>query len=228
MIHRHQSRARFGVGIVIALALLVAAPVMANAGVVDAWGEAQVKGGDKVAAKRAATADALKRCVEKVVGIQIKSEFSQEVQETVKNNQSDFQQAVRDKLTQKAEGFIQSHQVLGERLDGDIMKVHVKAHVYESKLRAEVKKLTELIAAAGNPSIMVVVQEVVIKPNGDTKTQRQSLMGAHIEKALIARGFDVHGQRRAKRIANGSPEKFDAWMDDIGSAAEMIRKEVKA
>src|SRR5208337_1404548 len=94
-------------------------PVQAGDGsVVEGVGEAQINNGDEVEAKKAATADALKKCIEQVVGISIQSDFSSEQKETVKNNQSDFDSKVRDSLVQHAEGFIQKYDVLDTKTDG--------------------------------------------------------------------------------------------------------------
>ena len=80
-----------------ALAMVMSAGVaQANEGVVEAVGEAQIKGNDKLAAKQKAVADGLKKCIEQVVGISIKSEFSSQMQETVRGNQSEFNAKVAE------------------------------------------------------------------------------------------------------------------------------------
>jgi hypothetical protein len=199
------------------------AVLAADGDVVEATGEAQVRGGDVVTAKKAATADALRRCVEQVVGISVKSDFSSEQQEIVKNNQDQFYSAVRDSLTQKSEGFIQSHEVVKEAQQGDVMKVTVRAKVFESKVRAEVKKLTDLITAAGNPKLMLVIQEVYISPEGKKRVAKESMVGAMLEKELTSRGFELRGAREAKNVADDSVEQYDKWLDGAGGASKMAR-----
>ena len=93
----------------------------------------------EVAAKQKAQADAFLKCIEKVVGIMITSEFTSEQQEIVKNNQNDFYANIRDQLSKKSKGFIKTYEVLKEEKSGDIMKVTVKAQVFESKLKAATK-----------------------------------------------------------------------------------------
>src|SRR5688500_9612478 len=88
-----------------AVVLFASGLAFANEGVVEAVGEANITNGDTVTAKKMAVADGLKKCIEKIVGISITSEFTSDQQETLKNNQSEFSQKVRDQLTQKAEGF---------------------------------------------------------------------------------------------------------------------------
>ena len=47
------------------IGLMSATSASAAQGVVEAIGEAQIKGGDKVTAKKAATSDGLKKCIER-------------------------------------------------------------------------------------------------------------------------------------------------------------------
>ncbi len=210
------------VGTIIAL---TSATGLAQEGVVEAIGEANITNGDTVAAKKAALADALKKCIEKVVGISITSEFTAEQQETLKNNQSEFQSKVRDSLVQKADGFIQRYEVLEERAEGTVMRVKVQAHVFESKVKAEVKKLGDLIAAAGNPKLMLVIQEVIVGADGGKKVQKESVLASNLEKELLARGFELRGKSAATGVADDSVKQFDAWMENSDAAAKVARNE---
>jgi hypothetical protein len=203
--------------------LLFSAVAYAQEGVVEAVGEANIKNGDTVAAKKAATADALKKCIEKVVGISMQSEFTSEQSETLKNNQSEFNQKVKDSLIQKAEGFIQRYEVIDEKADGTVMKVKVQAHVFESKVKAEVKKLGDLIAAAGNPKLMLVIQEVLLGADGTKKVQKESVLAASLEEELIARGFELRGKGTAKDLGDNSLKEFEGWMGDSEAAAKVAR-----
>ena len=54
---------------------LMSSAVLAQ-NVVEAWGEAAIQQGDTLRAKKAATADGLKRCIEQVVGITVQNDFS--------------------------------------------------------------------------------------------------------------------------------------------------------
>ncbi len=195
----------------------------ASEGVVEAVGEAMIRGGDEVAAKQAATADALKKCVEQVVGISVRSDFTADQQETVKNNQAEFYSQVRDTLVQKSEGFIASYDVLESGAAGSVFKVKVRAQVYESKIRAEVQKLADLISAAGNPKLMLVLQEVYVDEKGSRRLAAESLVGAHLEKELLARGFELRGQSKARGVAAEGLEAYDRWLDDVKGAAAMAR-----
>lgn len=208
---------------VLSLNFYVMPMAWAAEGTVEAVGEALIKNNDTVAAKKEATADALKKCIEQVVGISIKSDFSSEQQETVKNNQNEFYSKVKDQLVQQSEGFIQKHEVLEENVAGSTMKVKVRATVFESKVKAEVKKLADLIAAAGNPKLMLVIQEVYISKEGKKRVAKESILGAQLEKELLARGFEIRGQKEAKNVADDDVSTYDKWLDNVGGVAQMAR-----
>lgn len=207
-----------------AAVVVLAMPVWAaSEGVVEATGEAQVRGGDQVTAKKAAVADALRRAIEQVVGFTVQSDFSAQQQETVKSNQTEFYSQVKDKLVQRSEGFIQKYDVLEERRDGDVLKVKIRAHVFESKIRAEVKQLADLIAAAGNPKLMLVIQEVYVGTDGKSRLASQSVVSSLLEKELLARGFELRGQGEAKQLA-AAAESESAWFQRLEGAAAMARE----
>jgi len=203
-------------------ALWLCPAVVAAGSVVEAWGEAQVHG-DAVAAKKKAVADGLKRCIEQVVGITVKNDFSATMQETVKGNESQFNAHVRDTVLQNSEGFIDKYEVLEEKRDGDVIKVRVQARVFESKIVAQVKKLTELITAAGNPKLMVIIQEVTVAENGSRTSSSDSLMASLLEKELLARGVELIGKSEAKGVASKAPAEFDKWMASTDAVLEVGR-----
>ncbi|MCK5690119.1 flagellar assembly protein T N-terminal domain-containing protein [Myxococcota bacterium] len=206
---------------ILTFALATALPAIAAEGTVEAVGEAQIENGKTVKAKKLATTDALRKCVELVVGIAIKSEFSMQQKETVKDNHSAFYSSVSDKLTQNTKGFIQTYEVLEENVVGDVMKVKVRAKVYESKIKAEVKKLADLLAAAGNPKVMLVIQDVRVSKEGKEKVEKESVFGAYLESELLARGFELRGKGAAKKLAKGSADKLDEWAENPKSVAKV-------
>lgn len=212
------------VGVVLVASLTEMSAAAAAEGTIEADGEAMVQRGDVVAAKKAAVADALKNAIDKVVGVTVESEFNSVLKETVKNNQSDFQAAVADRVTKKSEGFIKTYDVLSENNDGKVFKVRVRATVFESKVKAEIEELAQLIKDAGNPRLMIVIQDVIYTPEGKELVQAESMLGTHIEKALIERGIEVRGKRAAKEVT-ANENKFDQWSKRTDSVAEMARKE---
>lgn len=203
---------------------LGASHARAAEGVVQARGEAMIRGGDKVAAKKAAVADALKNAIDKVVGVTVQSDFSSELKETVKNNQSDFQAAVADKVTKKSQGFIKTYEVLSEAAEGNVFKVTVRAEVFESKIKAEVKQLATLLLEAGNPRMMIVIQDVIISPDGKSRVSSTSLLGTHLESKLLELGIEVRGKRAARQVT-GDLNGFDRWSRKTDAIAEMAQAE---
>ncbi|MBI3179864.1 MAG: flagellar assembly protein T N-terminal domain-containing protein [Deltaproteobacteria bacterium] len=208
---------------VLILTLFCAPAVFAGDDPVEAVGEAAIKD-DLVAAKRAATADALRKCVEQVVGISLQSEFTATQQELVKNNQAEFQSQVRDNLLQKSEGFVDKYEVLEEGAHGDIYKVKIRARVFTSKLVAAARELADLLATIGNPKLMLVIQEVYIPLKGKPEVAADSILAAYLEKELLERGFELRAKDQAKTIASGTPSGFDHWLADAAAAASMARQ----
>ena len=207
------------------MVFLCGALARAEGGAVEATGEAQIKGGDKAAAKQAAVSDALRHCVEQVVGISIKNEFSSQEQETDSNTKSTFMQQVQNSLVQKSEGFIQHYDLVSEGAEGDVYRVKVRATVFESKVKAEVQKLADLLKAAGNPKLMLVIQEVMSSPDGTARVASESIMAAYLEKELLARGFELRGQSAAHKAGAGTLQAYDHWMNDTAGGMKMARDE---
>lgn len=218
-----RTRARWMVVLVGSVLALCADARAADGGLVEGTGEAQVRGGDVVSAKKEATADALKKCLEKVVGIQIESNFSSEQREVVEGNKDQFYSAVRDSLTQKAEGFVESYEVVKEDQKGDVLRVTVRAKIFESKVKAKAQELADMIAKAGHPKLMMVIQEVYISAAGHKRVAKESVVSAYLEKELLDRGFELRGARAAKDVADDSIATYDRWLDDAGGAAKMAR-----
>lgn len=210
-------------GMVVGVLLGVTEWASAAEGTVERWGEAQVSDGNRVQAKKEATNDALRKCIEYVVGVEVQSGMNQVMQETVRNNQSTFYAKVRDEMVTRADGFVERYDVVEEQVQDDVVRVRVRARVYESKIKAQVKKLADLIRAAGNPKLMLVVQEVVIDPDGDRTVQGTSIMGAYLEKALIERGFELRGQGSARGQARTDEAAYEAWLSDVAAVSEMAR-----
>jgi hypothetical protein len=209
---------------VLFLSWLAAPARAAEGGEITATGEAQVKGEDLVAARREATTDALKKAVEQVVGIQIQSEFTSEQREVVKGSQDQFYSAVRDAITQKAEGFIEKYEVIDEKRKGDVVQITVRARVFESQIKAKTQELADLIAKAGHPKLMLVIQEVYTEARGaGRRVARESTVAAYLEKELLERGFELKGAKIAKDLADDSVQTYDRWLDDSGGAARMAR-----
>lgn len=218
--------ARVWVPVLVALAAwsLQSASAQAAAGVVEARGEAQIQK-NPVAAKERAIANALRKCVEKVVGLSIESAFTAEQQEVVRDNRSAFHAKVRDELVTKSKGFIETYDVLETKQDGVRVRVRVRAHVFESKVQARARELAELIAAAGNPTLMVVIQDVHVAPDGQRRISGTSVLTAHLEQALLDRGFSLRSGAAARKLAGQPEAAFEAWQTTPEKIAAAAREQ---
>lgn len=199
----------------VAASMLVEGAASAGDPTVECDGEASIQNDDRATAKKAAVADALRKCVESAVGISIKTEFTSEQREVVSRSQSTFDARVKETITERSEGFVERYEVENARVDGNHMRVHVRARVFSSKVRAEAAKLVELIRAAGNPKVAISVRDVFISPSGEAKVGKGSFLGAHIEKDIRARGFDVRGVGR---------DSAGAETGDLEKIAEAARR----
>ncbi len=215
---------KIGVFFLFLTTLLATSTAFAAQGWIDAWGEAQIKNGNKIEAKQVAVADGLKRCIEKIVGVTVESQFDSTMKEVVKNNQNQFSATVQDRVIKRSKGFIDKYEVLEEKVEMDVMKVHVKALVYEDKLVAEVEKITELINKCGSPKLMIVIQDVHTSPDGKETVAAESLLGMHLENMMMKRGLEIRGKRAAKKISGGSARKYDRWSQETDNIVAMAAK----
>ena len=206
--------------LIIVVVCLYALPSRAaDPSVIEATGEATIVGGDLVAAKKAAVADALRRAVEQVVGFTVSNTFTADQREIVVNDKSRFDAAVHDSIVTKSEGYIESYDVIAERRDGTTERVTVRTRIVQSKLQADLDAMARLLAKAGNPRVAVVVSETHAG-----KLQTGSTLGAAIEKGLAERGFIVLAPAAAATIAKAAknddyrllaPAAMDAGADIV-------------
>ena len=89
---------------IVFFALLVL-PSVVGAVEVTAKGEAKLRN-DPKEAYDIALGRAMVAAIEKVVGITIESQFSQQAQERIRDNESRFQAELKDSLEKRSEGFI--------------------------------------------------------------------------------------------------------------------------
>ncbi|MEO1481226.1 MAG: hypothetical protein AAFU77_03915 [Myxococcota bacterium] len=209
----------------IAVALAVSVPGPAWAVVVEATGVAELGDDGLLAAENEALNRALTRALEKVVGVTVQSKFSLEMREVVKDNKDRFDADIRDQVLKNTEGFIADYEVLEKRKMLPRVQVRVRADVYESKVEAELEKLAELIVAAGNPRVMVVVQEIVREPNGKERVDETGQLGAIMERALKEEGFVIQGATRASELSQRSAKQFKSFAKNIANAVDIAREE---
>lgn len=209
----------------IALILAVFVPETALAVVVEATGVAELGDDGLLAAEEEALNRALTRAIEKVVGVTVESEFSMEMREVVKNNKDRFDADLRDRVLKNSKGFIEGYDVIEKRKAMPRVYVRVRADVYESKVKAELDKLAKLIAGAGNPRVMVVIQEVIRELDGTERVNETGQLGALMEQALKEQGFVIQGATRASELSRASAAKFQSFEKNLAGAVDIAREE---
>ncbi len=212
----------------ISLAFVLMAPSVASAVEVTAQGEAVLRG-DPKEAYDLALGRAMVAAIDKVVGITLQSEFTQRSSEWVRDNESRFRAEVKDQLEKRSSGFVSRYEVLRREepvvMGQTLVRVTITADVYESKVKAEVKRLAELLDAADNPRVMVVVQEVLRALDGTESVNETGQLGAYLEEAFQREGFQIHGATKAKVLAASSVNQFKAFHENIAGALEVARAE---
>ncbi len=190
---------------------------------VEATGNAKVVGGDVEAARNKARLSALKICIEIVVGVTIKSEFSSEQREVVADNRNDFYANVSESLMSRSEGFVDTYEILSEELEGDTVELRVRARVFESKVKVELAQLADLLVSAGNPKLMIVIKDYLASGDVGPKVQSSSALGAYLERELLARGFELRGQAGADATVPTERDAYDSWLEDAEGIAALAR-----
>ena len=190
----------------IGLFLLVGSDAWAGGKTVEGAGSATIENGDLEGAKKKAVASALKDSIEKVVGLELKSSFSSQMQETVRDGENSFGAKVQEEISQKASGFIDSYQIISETSDKNVVTIKVRAVVFESKLRAELSEMAELMQAAGNPTIILAIKDVFIDENGQETVAESSALGKHLLEKLLSKGLRARGAKSVLRVVEGAPK----------------------
>ncbi|MEM6732942.1 MAG: hypothetical protein AAF658_15405, partial [Myxococcota bacterium] len=211
----------------VALVLLV--PGTALAMEVTASGDAEIRTETIEKVEEIALGRAMTAALEKVVGITVQSDFSADLREVVHNNQNRFDANVRDRVLKQSKGFIERYEIINSSkatvLGREVLRVTIRADVYESKVRAEVKRLAGLLARAGNPRVMVVVQELVRDLDGTTRFADTPMLASSIEEAFKKQGFLLQGATRAAELRATPEGDFDAFQSDDARALEVARAE---
>jgi len=138
-----------------AACLLAVVPAFAEVQVVTSEGLAPLKGDDAVAAKNAATEDALRKAVESVVAGLV------DVEVTVQNYPT-----LNNAIYSNANGFIQDYEVTDVKVEGAIFKVTVSATVMVGDVRDNLAMLGLLIQAMRKPRVMVIIPETNVLDHG--------------------------------------------------------------
>ena len=156
-------------------------PAPGEAGeVIEAEGWAPVDAADPAGTRQRALADALKKAVEKVVGVYISAKTR--VDQAVNVDQ---------RILAKVEGYVRRYDVLGEREEAGLHKTRIKALVLYQKVGEELRALglAKPPPPPGDPQVRVLV-----RPEGPWSLQA----AAGVRTALRARGFSVLGSGDAQ------------------------------
>lgn len=103
---------------------------------------------DKAKARDDAITDACRRAVEQAVGLFVKSE-------SLLQNLT----LVEDNVYTNARGYIQSYEVIDERVAGDLYRVRIRAQVSLDKIDSALDSLWEQFKVAGDPRFILLIEE---------------------------------------------------------------------
>lgn len=115
---------------------------------VETRGEAGIVGGDKAAARDKAIDDALRKAVEQAVGTLVSAE-------TITENY----QLLSDRIYSKAEGYVKSYKITGEREEDGVLIVEIRAEVSTGAVAADVEGLQTLLKRKGKPKMLLMIAE---------------------------------------------------------------------
>jgi len=115
---------------------------------VTAEGVAAIQGNARDIARDAAIEDAQKRAVEQAIGILIDS------QTEVENYQ-----LISDKILAQTKGYIKQYSVVGETVDGGLLRVRINAEVSLDQLTDDLTGIGILLGRMNKPRTMVLIAE---------------------------------------------------------------------
>jgi hypothetical protein len=72
---------------------------------------------------------------------------------------------------------------------------------------------------------MVVIQEIYVTEDGQRTVAQEPQLAAHLEKELVARGFELRGQKEAARAIGTTVEEYDAWLANLATVSAMAREQ---
>jgi len=115
---------------------------------VEGVGALPAQGGADIA-RDGALRDALRKAVEQGVGTLVSSETQ------VQNFQ-----LLSDRIYSVSEGYVSSYRVIGERLDGALYRVNIRARVKLDRLESDLPAIGIIVLEQGRPRIAVLVKEL--------------------------------------------------------------------
>lgn len=129
------------------LVLLVSVIPALAAQSVTTVGRAEIIGSNKDGARNNALANAFRAAVEKGIGVWVSSQT--EVKDAA---------LVRDQILTHAQGYVTNHEIIKEKVEGNVLTVTINAEVSVDKIGADIKSLVARVSTAmQNPSITFVL-----------------------------------------------------------------------
>ena len=114
----------------------------------EAEGFSTIQDGDIARARNMALEDALRNAVEKAVGVHLDSETKTRNYELIEDN-----------IYMKSQGYVSGYDKIESKMEGDQFRVKVRAEVKEGLLEDDLEALELTIHRAGDPRVMVIVEE---------------------------------------------------------------------
>ena len=114
---------------------------------VMAVGRAEIVGSNVDGARNNALTNAFREAVEKGIGVWVQSQT--EVKDAL---------LVRDQILTHAQGYVVEHEIVKEKVEGNMLALTIKAQVAVDQIGADIKSLVGRVSTAmGNPSITFVL-----------------------------------------------------------------------
>ncbi len=207
----------------LALILIIATASVAHAQErkVTVTGIATINGGDEAAAREAAIRNAQRNAIEEVIGALIESSFSATEREVVRDGVSRQDATIEERILAQSSGYIERQKVLGELVEDGNYRVSLEVVVREESLAKELRELEELLAALGNPKILLLIDENHTPNKGKPQAVATPTAAALIERVLLERKLPMVASAEAAAL-RARPD-FAALLGDAAAAAERCR-----
>jgi hypothetical protein len=139
----------------LAALVLTAAAARAQDVTQEATGQAAVLNGDKPAAREKAIEDALRQAVSQVAGTLVTS-----------TTQVENFQTKMDEILTRSSGYVKSHRIVKESMDGDVVQITVSAKVSTAALDKDLEAIGLVISRKNKPRTMLLLMEQNIGMDG--------------------------------------------------------------
>ena len=173
----HPSRMTAVFAVVFAVSAL--AGPQATVAVREGLGEAAILKGDEQRAFDEAKARALRQAVETAAGVRIDADS------VAVNNQ-----LVRDQVFANTSGYVKKYEVVEKKVEKGVISVKVKAEVITDNLDKDIQAARDLVARAGRPKLVILVQEQTLSTDGKA-TVNSSTVATVLTEAFKADGYDI-------------------------------------